>query len=148
MSLVQWLALPLYVSLHTATISLLSLDNPLQVTLDSFFSCFLTLRSVQYIAPEVFDRRYDKRADIYSFAITMWEMITLKGAYEDEPESRCTWDGGSNVKRCVTCMCMLYDKYLWRNCLHPSMPPNAIPNHVMLFSFWIDVSIILFQEMT
>ena len=44
------------------------------------------------MAPEVFDRRYDKRADVYSFSIVLWEALTLKRAFSHLPHNaNRTW---------------------------------------------------------
>jgi serine/threonine protein kinase len=39
--------------------------------------------STRYMAPEVAESRpYSEKADVYSFAMVMWEMATLRKPYE------------------------------------------------------------------
>jgi serine/threonine protein kinase len=38
-----------------------------------------------YMAPEVLaDKAYDEKADVYSFAVVLWELVTNKKPYEEE----------------------------------------------------------------
>ena len=38
-----------------------------------------------YMAPEVLaDKAYDEKADVFSFAVVLWELVTNKKPYEEE----------------------------------------------------------------
>ncbi len=41
----------------------------------------------RYMAPELFDGRVDRRVDVYSLAICLWEMLTGERLFEGEEES-------------------------------------------------------------
>jgi tetratricopeptide (TPR) repeat protein len=44
--------------------------------------------TLRYLPPEAFEGRADKRADIYSLGLTLYEMLALKPAYEERDRHR------------------------------------------------------------